>query len=339
MANLSGFEDFSGLLLHVYRLSHEQPLQAFQDEALDALRRVLPFDSSMWGSATPGAEGAGIQIHTLHLHRQPPDMLAGYEEVKHLDSAAASLEGLARATRAFDRDVEFAAPQQKAIRAHGRRFDMRHFFISSEMNPASGLVQWVTLYRAHETAHCTETERSLLAAVAPHLQQAMGYNRVRHFDRVMSMPEAGLQPPAAGRAQAVADLRGMVYHATPLFGELAAREWPGARESSMACLPEPLMQALRAGHLRHSGRTLVLRCHAEHGLLFLKARPRCVVDGLSPREHQVAWLLARGLTHKEVARQLGRSPATVRNQVQSIYARLEISSVAQLVALLHEAID
>ncbi len=32
------------------------PLQAFQDEALDALRRVLPFDSSMWGSATPGAE-------------------------------------------------------------------------------------------------------------------------------------------------------------------------------------------------------------------------------------------------------------------------------------------
>ena len=56
MANLSGFEDFSDLLLHVYRLSHEQPLQAFQDEALDALRRVLPFDSSMWGSATPGAE-------------------------------------------------------------------------------------------------------------------------------------------------------------------------------------------------------------------------------------------------------------------------------------------
>ncbi len=55
MANLSGFEDFSDLLLHVYRLSHEQPLQAFQDEALDALRRVLPFDSSMWGSATPGA--------------------------------------------------------------------------------------------------------------------------------------------------------------------------------------------------------------------------------------------------------------------------------------------
>lgn len=156
-------------------------------------------------------------------------MLADYEEVKHLDSAAASLEGMERATRAFDRDVEFAAPQQKAIRAHGRRFDMRHFFISSEMNPASGLVQWVTLYRAHEAACRTETERSLLAAVAPHLQQAMGYNRVWHFDRVMPVAEPGLQPSAAGRAQAVADMCGIVYHATPLFGELAAQEWPAAR--------------------------------------------------------------------------------------------------------------
>lgn len=144
MANLSGFEDFSDLLLHVYRLSHEQPLQAFQDEALDALRRVLPFDSSMWGSATLGPENV--------------------------------------------------------------------FTISQ--GSCSGV-----------------------------------------------------------------------------------------------------------------------------GGMGLKARTRCAVDGLSPREHQVAWLLARGLTHKEVARQLGRSPATVRNQIQSIYARLEISSVAQLVALLHEAMD
>ena len=91
---------YNHLLLHLYRLSHEQPVEHFQDRALDLLKPVLPFDSAMWGSATMTA--AGIDIHTIHLHRQPPEMLQAYEEVKHLDTAAQAVTRHPSETLAFE---------------------------------------------------------------------------------------------------------------------------------------------------------------------------------------------------------------------------------------------
>lgn len=41
--------------------------------------------------------------------------------------------------------------------------------------------------------------------------------------------------------------------------------------------------------------------------------------------------LARGDTHKDIATILHRSPATVRNHIQSIYDKLEVSNVAGLI--------
>ncbi|MBA4003334.1 MAG: helix-turn-helix transcriptional regulator, partial [Delftia sp.] len=48
---------YNHLLLNLYRLSHEQPVEHFQDQALDLLKPVLPFDSAMWGSATMTTAG------------------------------------------------------------------------------------------------------------------------------------------------------------------------------------------------------------------------------------------------------------------------------------------
>jgi HD-GYP domain-containing protein (c-di-GMP phosphodiesterase class II) len=50
--------------------------------------------------------------------------------------------------------------------------------------------------------------------------------------------------------------------------------------------------------------------------------------GLTEREAQVLGLIARGLTNKQVAEQLGSAPKTVGNQVQSAYAKLGISTRA-----------
>lgn len=333
MQKNNAFDDFGDLLLGIYRLSHEMPLQEFQDASLDAVRRVLPFDSSMWGSATyvPG----GIDIHTLHLHRQPPEMLAGYEEIKHLDTAAAAVALQPHCTLAFDARVWFGGTHQKAIRAYGDKFHQRHFFISSMMNPASAMVQWVTLFRAAERAYCTESERRLLASIAPHLQEAVKYNRVRHLTDLYG---GGGNGTATGgqRAQAVADARGWVFHATPHFDALLRQEWglPPA-----GCLPEPLMQEFRAGQMRFVGRALVAHCRVERGLLFVKMRPCCAADRLSAREWQVARLVAKGLSHKQVARLLERSPATVRNHIQAIYRRLGVGSIAELIAVLQMAAD
>ena len=74
-----------------------------------------------------------------------------------------------------------------------------------------------------------------------------------------------------------------------------------------------------------------MRRHVEHGLLFLRARACCRANALTARERTIAQSIARGETHKEIAQGLARAPATVRNQIQAIYAKLEVGSIAGLI--------
>lgn len=55
---------------------------------------------------------------------------------------------------------------------------------------------------------------------------------------------------------------------------------------------------------------------------------------LTPRELAAATLYAEGRSYKEIAREMGISPATVRNFLQHIYSKLHLSDKAELVSLL-----
>jgi non-specific serine/threonine protein kinase len=53
-------------------------------------------------------------------------------------------------------------------------------------------------------------------------------------------------------------------------------------------------------------------------------------SALSPRETEVAALLGRGLTNKQIAAELVVSPTTVRSHVEHILAKLDLTSRAQI---------
>ena len=317
--------DHNELLLQLYRLSHETPIQQFQDAALQLVKQVLPFDSSMWGTATM-TEG-GIDIHTIHLHEKSPEMLVVYEPLKQYDSAAASLHGLRRATRGFHAASWFTSPQERELHSSLRRFGQENFFITSQYDPDTQFVHWISLFRADSEQHCTEAQQQLLAQLAPHVMQSLALNRVVHLNQLTPVDQAQ-------RGSAIADLRGVLYHADPVFQSMVRTEWDSA---ATRALPAPVLRHFLQGHTRFLGRTLVMTHHVEHKLLFLKTRVRCLADTLTPREHTIAKLLAQGDTHKEIARLLDRSPATVRNHIQAIYEKLEVSHVAGLIAELQRA--
>jgi hypothetical protein len=50
---------------------------------------VLPFDSSLWATASATPDGA--DIHAVHLHNKSPEMPMAYEPVKHQDTAVAAI--------------------------------------------------------------------------------------------------------------------------------------------------------------------------------------------------------------------------------------------------------
>ena len=325
--NDSRLPDFSQLLLQLYRLAQRLPITEFQDAALDLLKLVLPFDSSLWGTAsgTPG----GADIHTVHLHNKPVEMLAAYEPVKHQDTAVATMLSSNRMTRSFHLERWFADPSQHEIRDVMRRFGIENMLATAVHDPRTRFAHWLLLYRADKDAVCTAEEVACLELLAPHVMEALAINRQIHLER--------LEPQDAGapmRGSAIADLRGVIYHADAAFQKLLRLQWPAWHEGS---LPSPLLLHLAKGHARYTGSALVVTQRLEQHLLFLKGRPRCRADDLTPREHTIAQMVSRGDTHKEIARILERSPATVRNHMQSIYDKLAVGNAAGLIDALRLA--
>lgn len=311
--------DLSTLLLRLYRLAQEQPVEGFQDAALDLVREVLPFDSCMWGTAT--LTPLGIDMHTIHLLNQPQEMLAAYDSIKHLDTAAQALTRPGRNTLTGNLHDWYQHREQAPFIEHGTRFEQANFLVTCEVDPSTQFTHWISLYRAHEHARCTDQENRLLTLLAPHVMQSLSLNRVAHLNRLASSSTHG------ERGNAISDVRGVVYHADAAFASLLQAQWPnwgGQR------LPDDLLETFLSGHSQHLGPFTVVSQRQEQGLLFLCARPRSLADGLTPRERLVAELAAQGSTYKEIAQTLQRSPATVRNQLRSVYDKLEITHVARL---------
>ncbi len=81
----------------------------------------------------------------------------------------------------------------------------------------------------------------------------------------------------------------------------------------------PQEQLLEAIHLVHAGKRYF---PADIAARLTKRMAR---SNLTPREHQVLQLVAKGLTNKEIGRAFGISDNTARNHVNSIIEKLEVS--------------
>lgn len=60
--------------------------------------------------------------------------------------------------------------------------------------------------------------------------------------------------------------------------------------------------------------------------------PRAVVK-LSPHETEVVVLLARGLTNREIAAELGKSTAAVKYRLAGVYRKLGVSNRLRVLAM------
>lgn len=318
-------QDPSELLLHLYRCAHEHAIDDFQDDALQLLQAAVPFDAAMWGTA--GTGDTGIDVHTLHLFRKSPEMMAEYEAVKHQDSAAASLMNRRRGTINFHAATWHHRREEREMRDFLQRWGQTNNFITADNDLERRFVHWISLFRADPDAQGQAHEAQCIDQLAPHLMQALAINRRIHLQQIHPAT-----PPACGTA--IADLRGVIYHADPAFMDMLRAEWPGWTGHELPAAP--LGDFVR-GQACHRGRSLVLRHHAQHRLLFLKSRRRCPADELTPGELRVAQLTAKGHSHKQAAALLQRSPATVRNQMRAAYEKLDVSNVAQLIEALRQA--
>ena len=107
---------------------------------------------------------------------------------------------------------------------------------------------------------------------------------------------------------------------------------------------EEIFQVLQAGALgyivKDTGREMLIQAirSVRAGKRWLAPHiqrqfsDRVVRQQLTAREMEVLRLLARGLTNREIAAVYGLSPSTVKNQVSSLLAKLEVSDRTEAVS-------
>jgi len=144
---------------------------------------------------------------------------------------------------------------------------------------------------------------------------------------------------ALGRASrgcsALIDERGAIYVASQRFRELIGAQYGNAE---FAVLPFPLpVQTLEEGGGDFSLQGVHFRLNREGNLFLLHARRPHPLDGLSPREQEIARALGQGKTFKTVARDYDIAISTVANHASRIYKKLGLYRREDLVGLLRNA--
>lgn len=324
-------EAFSGLLHGLYRQAQNTPPTEFQRRVLDMSREVLSFDSALWGTGAMNPEGP--VVHAVYVYRQPPDMMENWERIKQHDSVNAeafSCFGLT-VNAALSTDPYWQTRFHPDAMAHTKRYGMAHVLATIIAEPVSRLFTGVSFYRADPAQPFTEAERLFKQNLMPHLAEAWNTNR---FNFMHSPHNGGTQPD---QARAICDKKGVLYNTDQHFDKLMLAEWPDWRGPQ---LPGVLLDALSGdGRRQYTGHVIVGTIKTLNDMLLLGVRGKSTLDQLSPREFDVAKRFGQGMDHRKIADELNIAPATVRNHLQAIYAKLGVSNKVEMARIIFSAED
>ena len=313
---------FSTFLVDLYALVEDSPDAHFQALALTAAARAVPFDSALWAVGAVTAEGP--LVHGVELLNQPPQMMADWERIKHLDT-------LFQAAFARSGEVIVATgdgpadgpPFDPLIQAHTRRYGMQEIISTILLDPPSRLFTAISLYRARAGNSFSEAEVRVARNVFAHLTLAWTRRRLRSVS-------AGIGESSPG-AIALADSHGLLHVASPAFLSALHTEWP---DWAGPVLP-PALQQLKDS--TYSGRNFVGTAASQGTMVRHQLRPRGLIDDLSKREFEVARLVASGLDYRDIAARLKLAPETVRNHLKNIYRKTGAHNRTQLAIMVTRA--
>lgn len=181
--------------------------------------------------------------------------------------------------------------------------------------------RWIVLYRQHDVRFA-ESDAAALHGLWIHLSRALAINRARAAER---LPGAHAYREQAGATGLIND-EGQVEIADQHFFDLLEREWP---ELAPEFIPHEAMDLLNQDK-PYRGTQVEITLLRQAGCNLCRIRPVDAMEVLTPREFVVARRFAAGMSHKQIARELGVSHHTVRNQLAHLYRKLNLHDKASL---------
>jgi len=315
-------ESPADLLLTIYRAAREQPLEAFQDVVVSCIRPALRFDASFWGAGRLLERASGLVLHTAHMAEIDVEQIEEWQILNPNDKTIQICAARPGIPVPLHSRTLFAGREGRAMRDFASRAGWEAGLTTASLTADRSGAQWLSLYRSDSDDQFGPEDTSLARFLMPHVFEALSINRTLHLKSVYG-PD--VRDP---RTLAIADQTGFMHYAEASFIDLVTLEWP-AWEGGR--LPLPLLVAIASiPRGEFVGAKAVVQFQRHEGMLYLRARVLGHVDRLTRRESEVAQMFAAGKSHKVIAQQLGLAPATVRNHLQMIYAKLGIHTKTEL---------
>lgn len=311
---------FSTLILDVQRLAQHQDIEHFQRQALARISQLLHFDSAWWGRAA--VIGDLPEEHSSCLYHLPPGYLADWQSIRHLDVTI----GRVHAQPGESVIIDMLAPASGAgLNWLAEQYGIGELLCVIHTDPQTSLSDHLTLYRKPDAPRFAEQDCLLLNQMMLHLVAADSANQIR---TLVAARETFISP--RNLALAVCGPRGVLQCAERGFIDLLLSEWP---QWSGPTLPVPLDEH------GYEGKQIHIQVSAVGDQFLLAARVNRALPQLSRRENDVAQGFGEGKTYKEVARDLGLSPNTVRHHLRTIYSKLGVKDKARIAHLVHAPPD
>lgn len=127
---------------------------------------------------------------------------------------------------------------------------------------------------------------------------------------------------------AVVTRAGQIEYADPVFSSLFAEQIGRAKAGQ---LPFSITWSEQVAYSGLVWRKFFVRVRRFGARYHLQARPDRRAPELTQREYDVASRVARGMTFKEIGRDLGMAPSTASTHVYKIYDKLGLSKRSELV--------
>jgi DNA-binding CsgD family transcriptional regulator len=317
---------FNDLVLKVYRAARELPVGEFQDAALGLVRERLRFNSAVWAQGQNLQKG--VAVHSAHLYNEPLEMILDWQRINDLDLVVEKVTRNVGHAQNVNARALYPGRQHSVMREFSSRYGHQNLLIIGLLLDYVRVGRcWLALYRPDANDQYGHTEVRLLDALAPHLFEALRINRTIGFREHGHAADLELTDDAA-----IARTDGVLNYCGRGFLELLRREWPSWQgfklpDRFLESLPRDGKHAITRGHL-------VVAVKAAGDLLFLRVEQSSPLRTLTPRECTAATLYAEGRSYKEIARDMGISPATVRNFLQHTYSKLHVRDKAELARIL-----
>lgn len=322
---------FSSTVRDLYALAEYAAPDQFLSQAIALLQTWIRFDGAIFGTGDRSRPAAtsllpsdsssptviGPQTKRAQESLRDDPVAKGFRNAPMAPSRGGIRE-LYRKSRDGKRG-KIKGRELSGVRTMAEELGLCHLIVHGDDPEKVSPARWIVLYRQHDVRFA-ESDAACLHGLWTHLSRALVINRARAIER------HGGKSPDCGVASGLITADGRVEIADPRFFSLLEREWP---ELEPETLPAEAMALLLSGKI-YRGTQIEITMVRQQGGNLCRIRPVNAMEILTPREFVVARRFAAGMSHKQIARELGVSHHTVRNQLAHLYRKLNLHDKASL---------